>query len=429
MANITLDETLRPLWKLTYYCGMLLDWCQPISKNNPSRFWKATRYLCIMTSSFLLVAMFTFELVQLFIGIEGAFNIHIIILNIVWCIPVMVGVVIQLQFLRQRRKFLGFFKGWRRLEMKIANLNPDCIMCESRSMHLVMYAIHFGMAIAGLTTLGFDIFNRPDAPYLLSSYKTIRDSIPLWLVCLVHLTTILFTLFLLTLSDLVTSFTYYHAGLAVSCLENEARTVFAKRFISEEDRLFITSLHDNNHQENTAQYLCKTLLKSSSCEVSVSIQLIWSRFDNIDQMINRANSLFGTFLVHGQGVSLFMITALLYSFFYYLGDALRLRSAGPILPYAMNFLVIGFRFISSMLISSQLYRSVGKFRMFLNYLLSQHWNQMSKQDRDLLRSFLARLHTDSLVACPLGLYNITPSILLSVVGLVVSYVIVLLQSK
>lgn len=425
MANITLDETLRPLWKLTYYSGILLDWCRPISENN-HRFWKASRYLCIVMCSFLLVFVFTFELAQIFIGIESALNVHLVILNIVWCIPGMVGVLIQEQFLRHRREFLAFFKGWRRLEIEITKLNPHCIMCKSRRIHLVMYTIHGGLAIAGLISLGFEIFNRPDATYLLSYYKTIRDSVPLLLICFVHLAVICLTLFLLTLSDLVTSFTYYHAGLAVDCLENFARTVFARGF-NTEDRLFITTLDDNNQSENA----CKSLTKSSSssAEVRVSIQLIWARFDNIDQLINQANSLFGKFLVCSQGVSLFMITALLYSVFYYLGDALRLRSTVLILPYVMNFLGIGFRFISSMLISSQLHRSVGKFRMSLNYLLSQHWNQMSKQDRDLLRSFLSRLCTESLVACPLGLYNITPSILLSIVGLVASYVIVLLQSK
>ncbi|XP_057367483.1 uncharacterized protein LOC130688519 [Daphnia carinata] len=431
MANITLEETLRPLWKLTYYGGILLDWCCPISENH-SRFWKATRYISIIMSFFLILAVFAFELAQLFVGIERALNVHLIILNIVWCIPGIVGIIIQEQFLRHRREFLSFFKAWRRLEIEITKLNPlnphDCIMCESRRMHLVMYTIHCGMAIAGMISIGFDIFNRPDAPYLLSYYKTIRDSVPQLLVCFVHLAVICLTFILLTLSDLVTSFTYYHAGLAVDRLERDARLVFARRF-NIEDKLFITALDDNNQLENACKNLSKLSPSVAETRVGLSIQLIWARFDKIDQLINQANSLFGKFLVCSQGVQLFMITALLYSVFYYLGDALRLKSTGPILPYVMNSLGIGFRFISSMLISSQLHRSVGRFRMSLNYLLGQHWNEMSKQDRDLLRSLLSRLYTDSLAASPLGLYNITPSILLSVAGLVVSYVIVLLQSK
>jgi hypothetical protein len=47
----------------------------------------------------------------------------------------------------------------------------------------------------------------------------------------------------------------------------------------------------------------------------------------------------------------------------------------------------------------------------------------------LLRSFLWRLQADPLVAHPLGVYKVTPSVLLSVFGVIVSYVIVLLQSK
>jgi len=81
-----------------------------------------------------------------------------------------------------------------------------------------------------------------------------------------------------------------------------------------------------------------------------------------------------------------------------------------------------------MIISSQLRQSVGKFRTALNDLLSKHWNRMTKGDRDLLRSFLWRLQSDPLVAYPLGVYKVTPSVLISVFGVVVSYAIVLLQS-
>ena len=423
--NISLDETLRPLWKLTHYCGILLDWCRPISKNN-RRFYTAIRFIWLILLFILLFAIFSFELMQLVRGIETTPNIHAMIQNILWSVPILVGFIIQEQFLRRRREFLRFFKDWRELEIEIIQLNRDCVMCKSRKMHLVMYAIHAGLSIAGMIALGLDIFIRPQAPYLISTYKTIRDTLPPLIICFIHLTPIWFSLTFLMIGDLVPSFTYYHTALAVDCLEKNVFKYFSKRF-SKGNTLSIKALANKLHNQDVSY--CKTLPESSPTELDFFIHMIWSSYDNIDRTVNRANSLFGTFWICSQGMSIFIITTLLYSFFYHLDDALKTRSFEKILPFVMNFVGLTFRLISSTLISSHLYQVAIKFRMTLNYLLTKHWFQLRKQDRDLLRSFLARLSTDPLVASPVGLYNITPSILLSVLGLVVSYVIVLLQSK
>ena len=425
-SNISLDETLRPLWELTHYCGILLDWCRPISKDNHS-FYKVTRFVWISLLFLLLFAIFSFEMIQLVRGIESAPSIHVMILNILWSVPLLVGFIVQEQFLRYRREFLRFFQDWRALETEIGQLNPDCVMCKSRGMHLMMYAIHAGMTIAGLTALGLDIFNHPEAPYLISTYQIVRETIPPPLICLIHLTPIGFTLTFLVLGDLVPSFTYYHAALAVNCLEKNM-VKFCSNNISNDSVLSVKSLA-NEQLINQGIDCWKRLPEMPPCEPDGYVHLIWKQYDNIDRMVNRANSLFGTFWVCSQGVIIFMITALLYSVFYYLDDALRMRSVDQILPYLLNFIALTFRLISSTLISSHLYRSAIKFRVTLNHLFNQHWFQLSKPDRELLRSFLLRISTDHLIASPLDLYDITPSILLTVLGLVVSYVIVLLQSK
>lgn len=294
-------------------------------------------------------------------------------------------------------------------------------------MHLKMYAIHAVMSIAGLIALGLDIFNHPEAPYLISTYQIVRETIPPPLICLIHLTPIGFTLTFLVLGDLVPSFTYYHAALAVNCLEKNM-VKFCSKHVSNDRVLFVNSLAYKQLSNQNLNY-CKALPKTSPYELDGYVHLIWKKYDNIDRMVNRANSLFGPFWVCSQGVILFMITALLYSVFYYLNDALKMRSMDQILPYLLNFIGLTFRLISSTLISSHLHQRTIQFRGTLNRLLNQHWFRLGKPDRELLRSFLSRLSTDHLVASPLDLYNITPSILLSVLGLVVSYVIVLLQSK
>lgn len=425
-TNITLDETLRPLWKLTHYSGILLDWCFPISNNNPRRICKVLRYFSIALSFSLLVAVSSFQLMQLLLGIEKAPNIHAIIPNMLWFIPIVLGIVIQVHCLRLRRKFLGFFKDWRQLEIEIVHLNPNCIMCKSKQMHLMMYAIYVVITLASVIALGMDISNNPESSYLISTYPAVRQVVPLIVIGSVHLTSIVLTWILTSLGDFIPSFTYYHTALAVSCLENDVRALFDKG--KDDDDLFIQS------RLSLLAGKLDPLKKSLSTELStwqldVPILRIWTRFEKIGKMVSRADFLFGSFMVYSQAGAIFFITALLYSVLYNLGDALRMRSVGPVLSYSLNLLAILFRFFSTMLISSQLHRSVNKFRTALNDLLSQNWNRMNKGDRDLLRSFLWRLQADPLVAHPLGVYKVTPSVLLSVFGVIVSYVIVLLQSK
>lgn len=420
-VNISLDETLRPLWKLTHYCGLLLDWCLPAS--NSSRLCRIVRSIGIVISSTLLFTMFLFELIQLLVGIESASNIHVIIPNLVWFVPVLLSLAVQIYSIRHRRQFRSFFKKWRQLEL--THLDRNYVMCGSRKMHVMMYIIYVIMAIASLISLGLDIFNHPEASYLMSTYKIIRETIPLLLIGVIHLVTILFIWILTSVADFVPAFTYYHSSLAVGCLENEVRAFFAKRKKADDVLLYsdVTSL-------SSLTFPVKQLnFKRAAWEFDDSIRHIWTRFENIDDMVNRADSLFGSFMIYGQSGAIFFMTALIYSVLYNLADALKLRSAGPILSHSLNLIAVIFRFVSSLIISSQLHRSVGKFRTFLNYLLSQHWDRMTKEERELFRSFLWRLQTDPLVARPLGVYSITPSVLLSVFGIIVSYVIVLLQAK
>ena len=165
------------------------------------------------------------------------------------------------------------------------------------------------------------------------------------------------------------------------------------------------------------------------CELDIPIRRVWTRYENVGKMVSRADYLFGSFLVYGQVANVFCMTMLVYSVLYNLGDALKMRTVGPILSNIFILIGIVFRFSSSVIISSQLHSSVSKFRAALNYLMSKHWNRISKEDRELLRSFMWRIQSDPLVASPLGVYKVTPSVLVSGLSVVVSYVIVLLQSK
>ena len=248
--------------------------------------------------------------------------------------------------------------------------------------------------------------------------------IPLLVIGAVHLVMVILIWILTCLGEFIPSFTYYHAALTVSCLENDVKALF-----DDADEFCFPSRISLLADKLNADPLMKKLpsIESLTCELDIPIRRVWTRYENVGKMVSRADSLFGSFLIYGQVGTVFLMTIVVYSFLYNLGDALRLRTVGPILSNIFILIGVVFRFSSSVIISSQLHSSVSKFRAALNYLMSKHWNRITKEDRELLRSFMWRIQSDPLVASPLGVYKVTPSVLVSVLSVVVSYVIVLLQ--
>ena len=128
-VNITLEESLRPLWKLTYYSGILLDWCRPMPNQN--RLCKTICYAGISFSFSLLFSVVVFELIQLIFLIGDMPYIHAVIPNLVWFTPLVLAILTYFHYLRRRREFLIFFEDWKCLEKEFTNSNMSCVVCNS----------------------------------------------------------------------------------------------------------------------------------------------------------------------------------------------------------------------------------------------------------------------------------------------------------
>ena len=106
--NVTLEETLRPLWKLTYYSGILLDWCyEQLPKYRILRF---VRYLTVALTIGLFTSVAVFETIQVLKAIKGSSNIHLVITNLMWLTPFVMVLINQWSCLYRRKEFLNFFK-------------------------------------------------------------------------------------------------------------------------------------------------------------------------------------------------------------------------------------------------------------------------------------------------------------------------------
>jgi hypothetical protein len=243
------------------------------------------------------------------------------------------------------------------------------------------------------------IFYRPEASYLLSYYKIIRDSFGFSVKTSFHSISIVTTFILLSLSDAVPGFIFYHAGLILQSFEIEIQHEFI-------------DLNQNNK-----------ILSTASSSFQIKIHDISSRYELLSKLVQRANRLFGILMIYNHATMLFMISALFYSTLFQLKMSPK-ESAN----YFIGTVTFVYLLVVGHLLADKLCSASAQLRLSVSSLLSQHTIHMNKHEFDVASSFLGHLQTNQLAARPLNLYSVTAYNLLSFSSLIISYVIVLLQA-
>ncbi len=100
-----------------------------------------------------------------------------------------------------------------------------------------------------------------------------------------------------------------------------------------------------------------------------------------------------------------------------------------LLVNGMNAAATILRFITTILLCSRLYAAGEHLQSNICRFLAVTWFRLKPDERQFFTAFLVRVQDDGIVASPLGLYPIRPSILLALLSLMVTYLIVLLQSS
>jgi len=335
------------------------------------------------------------QLVVVIISSGGA--LQGFISTLVWfaCFPNILWA--QVFFIMKREEINQLLEDWSRLELEFS------FKCGLKRIYMLIYMFYLMMVCGSVTSLAQDIFSHQSAPYLISYYPVIRDTLTVPGTQAFHLIAIFFGIILLCTNDLVASFFYSHVGSAIQCLEKELLELF-----SDEGK--------------------RNIPLDFQQEFGQKIRSIWNRFEGLSLLVERANWLFGSVIFFSHGVSLFMISTLLYFFLSSLsGEAVENRmSTSNSFINMMGFVV---RLIVSVLLAARVDFFTGRFRGTLTRFTSRNWNLIPQEDRDVLAIFLSRLQNDRVAACPSSLYYITLNLLLNVSGLVVSYVIILLQSN
>lgn len=381
----------------------------------------------ILTFS-LVLSMTLFQFIQLLNELRTASSTYSVMNNVAWFSSLPLILITQLNSVLSRRKILSFFQDWKKLETK---LNRSCYSdLTSRGvlrnkLYFFMYFAYTVITLFSILSLTGETINNQETSVFLSGNLIVRENVPFPLIICIQLVTLVLVWILTSLIEIVPAFVYFHFSHFVVLFEEDALKAF-NQFQASNNRLNY-QIFSVVRMDRSDSRQAMPRSNNSERNLGVTFQLIWTRLENLNAFVHRANYLFGSILVAGQGISLFTMTVTLYSILYNLNTSLK----DPVnfVTSTVYLLAVSFRYISCSLISSQLYQAINKFRNFLTERVGQNWGSIGKDDQKLLCSLIERLQSEPISACPLGLYNIHPSTLLTIFSLVVSYVIVLLQSK
>ena len=389
----SLERSLLPLWFLSYHGYLLFDWCKEFpGKSRLTIIAHCVGIFFCITAMLMECGYETYQLWQEIFKTNS--TIVSIMPNLLWVSNFPPGLITALFFLIKRNDFLSFFKDWKELENRMI-CHPKTPLNRLRVW--VYGGIALAMTASSVALIGM-VLNRLDASYLLSFYPIIREKLTIWGVALFHFIPLCWAFGFVVLADLVPAWTFYHGGLILGSLTLEIEKIF------------------------------KNLPESGiSNNIASNFEEIRLKYESASELMKRANRLFGWITVVNHGVTFFIICAELYNVFntVHKGDWDTWSSFVFLSVYVARLAI-------SILMAAQLEASSDMMRLALSIVLTSNISRntaIGADDNKKWEMFLFRLRESPLVARPLGLYQLTPSLLLTATNLIITYVFVLLQSN
>jgi len=405
-THSSLERSLAPLSKLTYYGGLLFDWYRPV---------KNQRYLSITFRWIVIAIVFSANafgaagcLIQFGRMVQNNKNqIQELVSEANEATIQLVILFTWIHFLCRRNSMLSFFADW---EKQQSTLLPGSTFGHRQPITTLRVTIGVYL-VYGLFGTGYfcyvvfcaiteDEWDRDNV--FVSYFPSLMKSSFYGVWCLFSLIAhgLSFVIFY-ALLDIVPMSVYYHGSKMIQAI--------------------IVDLEEMNRSD----------FKNKN-DVVGGLERIWSRFENSRVLLQRADHLFGFLMVLSNGDAFLGICTTFYSFLNYYVKKSDVDIEDLYWEYLTCFhfcfylirMIIGVVLVSKVSSSSSQLLSTAAF-------LSLHRCRLpeNKEERRIMKSLLGRLESNPLAARPSGLYNITPTLFLTMLSLIVSYTIILLQSN
>ena len=411
VKEVHLKNSLNLLWQLSFKSGILADWFHP-TPNKTSFIVKIVRNIIIALAFCILCLMFIFEFTQLVIAVKNMTTIHSVTANLTWFLVFPLPFSIFLRFIIHRREIASFISDWDIFERAHTN-NYSIDYQKTRRIKNGVFLSYCLMFILLFFAISKTILSKPEASYLLTHYPTLRQYFTSSFLLLVHHCAMVVTMVLAIVSEMVPPLVFWHCGVALKIVRSQIKQHFS----------FINLLK-SGIINSTTNYKSISLKHSRKSQFINPLRKTWLLYEKIKCFVETANRLFGLVMIIGLLVNFFLFGLNFYTVLH----ALKLSNFETAFSFLIALIISAFRLITTNLLASQLQSSFDLLNSTLSSLISRNWHLMSKEECDVAELFLNRLRIVPLAARPLNLFPITPNILLTMLSLVISYVIVLLQS-
>ena len=381
-----LDDILQPIKIFIRFNGLHNGFFSPFEEH---RVFYITRCVSTVVIVFLVLSIGVYETVQFGFQFSNMTKISDISLNASTSISFYMVVNFLIQFYGNKTQYSEFFEDWKQVEMFVDYRTSTKNQMIKKGISMLIY----GMMLSSFIMVLFLNSYYPDNSIFLSHWKILREKLGIHILILIMSVWGYFSTFFVWFSESVPVLFFHEAGCMIEKLGQELENISLSA-----------------HREHSD--LCMTNENP--------FLLIWKKYESIQRSVDRANKLFGFTMIINQFIFICFACLIIYVI---LAD----HDSDMHKSFFMQLPLSVFRIVMSNRLMSHLYLSGVELKKIAAGTLSEQWFLLSQEDRDIVACFLSRVD-GSLAACPLNLYTVDPTNILSLLTLHISYVIVLLQS-
>jgi len=343
-------------------------------------------------------------------------NVYSIVPNVIWFTAFLQASFTLVYFTLKRHQMLSLFAKWNAFELRLnVNVLNIGVYRNSKRVAAFMFVVYFLMTCYNSYSHSLKMFNKPEAPILLSHYDLLRQALSFDLIFVIHLIAGFYKWILITLSDVVPGIVFYYAAATLHFIELLLKDDFEAPIRRPH---LIKSVADETSDSNELAPAVPEF-KSPFC---LRLRRTWSKYETFVDLVKQTNDIFGSLMFLDHGIKFFLICTVFAQFLSSFTDP-NIHMLAP-MSASLTFI---FRYAASILLAAELHHTSSETNESALSLYSLNCFHMSRDEREIFNLFINRLKESSLAARPLDLYSIDKGILLAIVSLTISYVIVVVQ--
>jgi len=328
----------------------------------------------------------------------------------------IVIIITWVYYLCRRKSLLAFFNDWEK--HNFGSLFGDLQQENPKPRRIVIFNVYLLYASFSFGSLCFDIHYayvwKAADNFVISFYPSLSESFAYTNWCRLCLIILIIQgiscgIFY-SLLDIVPIIIYYHGSKLIQVMKFDI------------DYMISTTASITNDDAHK--------------NINLELKTVWARFENLRILLHRADGLFGSLMILSHGDAFFIVCTTFYSLLNVVMRPDIIYSDGyvgedPYWKFGVFFCFFFhlLRIVIGVFLISKVSQSSSQLRSTVACLMLRRCSLSDKEERRIIKSFMNRLENNQVSACTAGFYNITPSVLLTLLSLIVSYTIILLQSN